>query len=575
MHDLVIRGGTVVSGTGAPAKEADVAVDQGKISAIGKVTDRGREEVDAKGKLVTPGFVDIHTHYDGQATWDPVLAPSSWHGVTTLVMGNCGVGFAPVKPGQEEFLIGLMEGVEDIPGTALHEGIQWAWESFPEYLDALEKMPRSVDVGTQVPHGSVRAYVMGERGAKNEAATTDDVHRMGEIVKEAVEAGALGFSMSRTLVHRAVDGEVVPGTHATEDEIFGICRHLGTLGRGLVELAPAGVQGEDMSAPEKEVDWMARLSAEIGRPVSFALVQHDVAPDHWRELLRLCDEAGARGANLRPQVGSRPTTLLIGHPTFHPLSFRPTFGELGLLPFEERMARLREPEIRARILSETSVYPVPQLEVVMDMIENGLDKVFRLGDPPCYEPAPEESLAAVAKREGRDPYDLLYDWLLELDGRQLLMLTLLGYSNYDLEPTREMLEHPRTAFGLGDGGAHCGAICDASMTTSLLEHWTKGRTRGPRLTVEQAVKKMTSDTAALYGLTDRGRLETGLKADLNVIDFDRLSLALPEVANDLPAGAGRLVQRARGYDATIVSGEITFRDGEHTGALPGRLVRGR
>ena len=275
-------------------------------------------------------------------------------------------------------------------------------------------------------------------------------------------------------------------------------------------------------------------------------MQHDIAPDHWRELLRLCDEAATHGADLRPQVGSRPTTLLIGHPTFHPLSFRPTFGTLGLLPFEERIARLRDPEIRRAILSEESVYPIAQLEVVMDMIENGLDKVFRLGDPPCYEPAPEESLAATAEREGRDPYDLLYDWLLELDGHQLLMLTLLGYSNYDLEPTRTMLEHPRTAFGLGDGGAHCGAICDASMTTSLLEHWTKRRTRGPRLSVEQVVRKMTSDTANLYGLRDRGLLEVGRKADLNIIDFDRLSLALPTVANDLPAGAGRLVQRARG-----------------------------
>ncbi len=575
MHDLVIRDATVVDGTGAAPRDADVAVDDGKISAVGEVSGRGKEELSAKGKLVTPGWVDIHTHYDGQATWDPLLTPSCWHGVTTVVMGNCGVGFAPVRPTEREFLIGLMEGVEDIPGTALHEGIDWQWETFPEYLDALERMPRALDIATQVPHGAVRTYVMGERGAKNEPATARDIVEMAAIVKEAISAGALGFSMSRTLVHRAVDGEVVPGTHATEDELFGICRTLGELGKGLVELAPAGVQGEDMSAPDKEIDWMARLSAEIKRPVSFALVQHDVAPDDWRRLLELCAEAERNtGAMLRPQVGSRPTTLLIGHSTFHPFSFRPTYGELGLLSMPERMARLRDPEIRRRILSEDSVYPIPQLEVVMKMIEDGLDKIFRLGDHPNYEPAPEESLAATAAREGRQPYDLLYDWLLELDGRQLLMLTLLGYSNYDLEPTREMLLHPLSAFGLGDGGAHCGAICDASMTTSLLEHWTKSRTRGPKLPLEWAVKKMTSDTASLYGMHDRGELVPGKKADINVIDYDRLSLDLPQLVADLPAGASRLIQKAHGYEATIVAGQTTFREGEHTGALPGRVVRG-
>jgi N-acyl-D-aspartate/D-glutamate deacylase len=565
----------VVDGTGAEPVETDVAIDGGRVAAVGSVAEGGREEIDAKGKIVTPGFVDIHTHYDGQATWDALLTPSSWHGVTTTVMGNCGVGFAPVHPGQESFLIGLMEGVEDIPGTALHEGIEWQWESFPEYLDALEKRPHVLDIGTQVPHGAVRAYVMGERGAKNEPATKQDIERQAEIVREAIQAGALGFSMSRTIVHRAVDGEVVPGTHAAEEEIFGIARVLGELGEGIVELAPAGVQGEDMSAPEKEIDWMRRLSAEIGRPVSFALVQHDVAPTHWRRLLELCDEAGERdGAILRPQVGARPSTLLIGHSSFHPFSFRPSYMELASLPLPERIEKLREPATRARILADESHYPIPQLRVVMEMIENGIDKIFRLGDPPNYEPAPEESLQAVAASQGRDPFDLLYDWLLELDGRQLLMLTLLNYSDYDLEAVRSMLVHPRTAFGLGDGGAHCGAICDASMPTSLLEHWVKSRTRGPRLPIEWAVKKMTADTAALYGLGDRGILAPGRKGDLNVIDLDRLQVQLPEIAYDLPAGAPRFIQRARGYDATIVSGEVTFREGEHTGALPGRLVRG-
>ncbi len=574
MHDLVIRGGTVADGSGEPPVEADVAIEEGRVVAVGTVPGRGAEEIDARGKLVTPGWVDVHTHYDGQVTWDPYLTPSSWHGVTTLVMGNCGVGFAPVHPGQEEFLIGLMEGVEDIPGTALHEGIQWQWESFPEYLDALEKRHYVLDVGTQVPHGAVRGYVMGERGAKNEPASADDIREMAAIVKEAVGAGALGFSMSRTIVHRAVDGEVVPGTHAAEDEIFGICSGLGELGTGVVELAPAGVQGEDMSAPEKEIDWMGRLSEEIGRPVTFALVQHDVEPEHWRRLLELCDEAGARGATLRPQVAARPTTLLIGHSTFHPFSFRPTCQKLAELPLPERVERLRDPEIRRRILSEESVYPIPQLEVVMKMIENGIDKVFRLGDPPSYEPPPEESLQAMAAREGRDPFDLLYDWLLEMDGRQLVMLALLNYSHHDLEPVRAMLEHPRSAFGLGDGGAHCGAICDASMVTSLLSHWTRDRTRGEKIPVERAVRKMTRDTAELYGLRDRGLLRPGMKGDANVIDHDRIGLGLPELVSDLPAGASRFVQRARGYEATIVAGEVTWREGKATGALPGRLVRG-
>ena len=575
MYDLVVRGGTVVDGTGAAPFVADVAIQAGKIAVVGKVTEAGREEIDASGKIVTPGFVDIHTHYDGQATWDSVLTPTAWHGVTTLVMGNCGVGFAPVAPDKHDFLIGLMEGVEDIPGTALHAGIAWEWETFPEYLDALEKRQYAMDIGTQVPHGAVRVYVMGERGAKNEPATPEDIRQQAAIVKEAIAAGALGFSMSRTIVHRAVDGEVVPGTHGAEDEIFGIARTLGELGEGIVELAPAGIQGEDMSAPDKEIDWMRRLSAEIRRPVSFALVQHDVAPKDWKRLLDLCDEAGEKdGAILRPQVSARPNTLLIGHQSFHPFSFRPSYVAMKDLPLAERVEQLRKPEVRAQILGEESFYAVPQMKVVVQMIENGIDKIFRLGDPPNYEPGPEESLKAIAADQGRDPFDLLYDWLLELDGKQLLMLTLLNYSDYNLDAVREMLEHPRTAFGLGDGGAHCGAICDASMTTSLLAHWVKGRTRGPKLDIEVAVKKMTADTAALYGLNDRGQLLPGKKGDLNVIDLERLENQMPEIANDLPAGAGRFIQRARGYEATVVSGTVTFREGQHTGALPGRLVRG-
>ena len=574
MHDLVIRGGELVDGTGAPGREADVAVDAGRIAAVGRGLPAGREEIDARGKLVTPGFVDIHTHYDGQATWDPLLTPSCWHGVTTLVMGNCGVGFAPVRPGQEQFLIGLMEGVEDIPGTALSAGMKWGWETFPEYLDVLEKIPHALDLGTQVGHGPVRAYVMGERGAKNQPATASDIAQMAAIVKEAVAAGALGFSTSRTIVHRAIDGEPVPGTFAAEDELFGIGRGLGELGRGVFELAPAGAMGEDLAAPEKEVAWMRRLSKEIGRPVSFALAQHDAESDLFRRILALCREANAEGSRLAPQVGSRPTMLLIGHQTFHPFSNRPSYKALESLPLSERVARLRDPETRRRILSEPNASTDPRLAVVYALIQQGLHKIFPLGDPPDYEPGPEQSIAAIAKREGRDPFAVLYDQMLELDGRQLLMLGILSYTDGDLEAVREMLEHPDSAFGLGDGGAHCGAICDASMTTFLLTHWARDRRRGPRLPLEWVVRKMTRDTAELYGLCDRGVVAPGRKGDLNVIDQARLQLELPQLVFDLPAGAKRLIQRARGYEATIVAGTVTFREGESTGALPGRLVRG-
>jgi N-acyl-D-amino-acid deacylase len=574
MHDLILRGGTLVDGTGSAPREADVAVSEGRIRAVGRDLGAARETIDARGKLVLPGIVDIHTHYDGQATWDSLLSPSCWHGVTTIVMGNCGVGFAPVRPGDEDFLIALMEGVEDIPGTALSAGMKWGWETFPEYLDALERIPHAVDLGTQVPHGAVRAYVMGERGAKNEPATRADIDAMAAIVRAGILAGALGFSTSRTIVHRAIDGEPVPGTFAAEDELFGIGRVLRELGRGLFELAPAGVMGEDLAAPAKEVAWMRKLSAEIGRPVSFALSQHDVDKDQFRAILEHCGEANAAGAQLAPQVGSRPTMLLIGHQTFHPFTYRPTYQSLAELPLAERVAKLRDPEIKRRILAEKSVMPDPRIAVVVGMIENGLAKVFPLGDPPNYEPAPEASIAAEAARTGRDPYEVLYDRMLELDGRQLLMLAILSYSDGDLEALREMLEHPASAFGLGDGGAHCGAICDASMTTFLLTHWARDRSRGPKLPVEWVVRKMTRDTAWLYGLRDRGVVAPGMKADLNVIDWDRLELALPELVHDLPAGARRLVQRARGYEATLVSGIVTMRDGEHTGALPGQVIRG-
>jgi len=569
VHDLVIRNGRIVDGTGAPAFDGDVAIDDGVITAVGRVEVPGREEIDATAKVVTPGFVDVHTHYDGQVTWDPTLAPSSWHGVTTIVMGNCGVGFAPAAPDRHQWLIGLMEGVEDIPGTALAEGIRWGWETFPEFLDFLDTQPLMLDVGTQVPHGAVRGYVMGDRGARNEPATPDDIAAMARIVREGIEAGALGVSTSRTLAHRAIDGEPVPGTFAAEDELFALGRALADAGTGVFELAPAGVMGEDLAGPGREMEWMVRLAEETGRPVSFSLVQHDLDPDQWKAMLDLAGAANDRGVPIRPQVAGRPIGLLLGLQTFHALRDRPSYQEIAGLALAERVAAMRDPQRRARILGET-----PAADPAMAFVGLGLDRTFPLGDPPDYEPDPSESIAAHAERQGRDPWELYYDLLLEDDGRQLLLRPLLGYARFTQEPIREMLAHPATVLGLGDGGAHVGAICDASVETYMLTHWVRDRSRGERLPLELVVHKMTGATAALYGLNDRGALTVGKKGDVNVIDLDRLTLRRPVMAHDLPAGAARLLQSAEGYSATIVSGEVVMRDGVDTGARPGALLRG-
>ena len=568
MHDLVIRGGTVVDGTGAPRRTADVAVDGGRISAVGSLAGAARRTLDADGLVVTPGVVDVHTHYDGQVTWDPFLTPSAWHGVTTVVMGNCGVGFAPVRPGSEAWLVQLMEGVEDIPGTALTEGITWGWETFPEYLDAVERLPHTVDIGTQVPHGAVRAYVMGDRGARNEAATADDIAAMAGLVEQGIEAGALGFSTSRTIVHRAVDGEPVPGTFAAEDELFGIGRVLARLGRGVFELAPAGAMGEDLAAPEREVAWMRRLSAEIHRPVSFALLQVNNAPDLWRDILRLAREATAEGADLRPQVAGRALNILLGFQTFHPFRNRPSYQAIADLPLAERITHLRKDEVRQSILAEGGAD-----DPLLAMIGGGSTaRMFPLGEPPDYEPTPDKSVAAIAAREARPEEEVLYDLMLRHDGRELVLFTLGGYSHGNLDDMREMLLHPNAALGLSDGGAHCGAICDASAPTFMLSHWARDRVDG--LPLELVVKRMTSDTARLYGLEDRGVIGAGYRADLNLVDLENLNLRLPEMVFDLPGGARRLIQRADGWKATICGGETTLEDGEHTDARPGRHVRG-
>jgi N-acyl-D-aspartate/D-glutamate deacylase len=565
MHDLVLRGGTIVDGTGGPARTGDVAIDGDRVASVGGAAGGGRREIDARGLVVAPGWVDIHTHYDAQVAWDPYLTPSGWHGVTTLVMGNCGVGFAPVRPDRREWVIGLMEGVEDIPGATITAGMPWEWETFPEYLDALERRPRALDVAAQVPHGAVRAYVMNERGARNQPATTEDIAAMAAIVRDAIAAGAVGFSTSRTLLHRAIDGEPVPGTFAAADELLGIGAVLGELGRGVFELA------SDLTAEDDELAWMRKLSRETGRPVSFALLQNDLDPGQWRRLLDAAAAASKEGARLVPQIAIRPTSLLIGlQGTAHPFMFHPSYQDIAGLPLAERVRRMRDPEVRRAILAERVQIDFP----LADLVFRGFHKMFPLGDPPDYEPAPDASVAAIAAREGRTPEEVAYDLLLGRDGRELLYLPLLNYSQFDFEPIREMLLDPHTIIGLGDGGAHCGIICDASAPTYLLTHWVRDRKRGARLPLEHIVHRQTMETARLYGLDDRGTLAPGMKADVNLIDLDALALLPPEMVFDLPGDGRRLIQRVTGYRATVKNGAIVFENGEPTGTLPGSLVRG-
>ncbi len=564
MHDLVIRNGSVVDGSGAPARTADVAIDGERVTAVGRVEEKGRREIDAAGRLVTPGFVDIHTHYDGQVTWDPEVTPSSWHGVTTIVMGNCGVGFAPAQPAKRDWLIQLMEGVEDIPGTALDEGMTWNWETFPEYLDEIERMARVLDVSALVPHGAVRAYVMGERGGANAEATTDEIELMAKLVQEAVEAGAAGFSTTRTILHRAKDGELAEGTLASADELIAIGRGMGRAGAGVFEMA------SDMFDADAEFAWMTTVARESGRPVTFNCLQDDIRPEHWRRLIELADAAAAEGARIVPQVAGRPACILLGwDTTANPFVFHKAWQEIAGLPREERRARLRTPEVREAMLAEN-----PQLEGIAAFLTSSYHKLFPLGDPPEYEPAPSESLQAVAAREGTTPQALAYDHMLSQDGQGLLYLPLLGYAHGDFGALHEMLVHPSTVLGLGDGGAHCGILCDASLPSYMLSHWVRDRSRGERLGLEQAVHLQTRRTAALYGFDDRGLLAPGYLADVNVIDFDALAIEAPEIVYDLPAGGRRVIQRSRGYAATVKRGVVVRQDDESTGERPGRLLRG-
>jgi N-acyl-D-aspartate/D-glutamate deacylase len=562
MHELVIRGGTVVDGTGASAPvTADIAIADGVITEVGRVDGTSARTIDADGLLVTPGWVDIHTHYDGQVTWDPEVTPSSWHGATTVVMGNCGVGFAPVRKGQESFLIELMEGVEDIPGTALHEGITWEWESFAEYLDALEAAPRVLDVAAQVPHAAVRAYVLGDRA--HDEASVDEIAEMAKVTQHALEAGAIGFTTSRTILHRSKHG-LVPGTAVPPDELLAIGDAVAAAGHGVIELV------SDLQGAGAERLWLEDLASRTGATVTYALAQSPFAPEAYRESLDAADAQAARGLSIVPQVSCRPTGMLFGlQSSLHPFITHPTYRELADLPLAERVARLRQPDVRARLLAEK---PGTDNVIAIGLMTR-FDEFFPLGDPPDYEPAPSTSAAAVAAREGRAPEDVALDWLLERDGKALVFAPLASYVERDHEAIRTMMTHPRTVLGLSDGGAHCGLICDASMTTYVLTHWVRDRARGPRLPLEQAVHLQTGRTAATYGLDDRGTITPGKRADLNLVDFENLRLHEPEMVFDLPANGRRLVQRVDGYVATLVAGEVTFENGQPTGARPGRLVR--
>jgi len=569
MHDLVIRNGTIVDGTGAPAFTGDVAIDNGRIAAVGMIAAKGKEEIDATGLLVTPGFVDIHTHYDGQATWDAELAPSSWHGVTTVVMGNCGVGFAPAAPDKHDWLINLMEGVEDIPGSALAEGMTWGWESFPEYLDVLARMPRTVDVGTHVPHAAVRAYVMGERGARNEAATPDDIAAMARIVEDGLKAGALGFSTSRTVLHRAKDGEVVPGTYANRDELVGIGEGIKRAGHGVFEMA------SDLNPCAEEFEWMEAVSRETGMPVSYALLQALGDNEGWRDQIRRTEEANARGARVTAQIALRGTGLLLNwRGTAHPFVARASWLAIAGKPWAEQWAALNDPAFKARLLADPVAPPGLPLNALSNKLFQGWDSQYRIGDDPDYEPPAEDSIAAIAAREGRDPAELAYEIMMEDEGRGFIYLPILNYTDGHLDHVGELLAHRDTLVSLSDGGAHCGTICDAASTTFMLTHWVRDRSRGAKLSLEQAIHRQTAHTAAAYGLFDRGALKPGLAGDVNLIDLKRLRLLKPYLAFDLPAGGKRLLQKAEGYVATIKSGKVTFREGVATGERPGTLIRG-
>lgn len=569
--DLIIRNGTILDGTGKARFSGDVAVKDGVIAQVGEVHGDADDEIDAGGHLITPGFVDIHTHYDGQATWDQEMAPSSWHGVTTVIMGNCGVGFAPAKPDRHEWLISLMEGVEDIPGTALAEGMTWDWETFPEYLDALEKLPRTVDVGTHVPHGAVRAYVLGDREQPGAVPTADDMAKMSEIVEEGVRAGALGFSTSRTVLHKSVDGELVPGTTATPEELMTIGRAMGRVGYGVFEMA------SDLQRDWNEFEWMGNLSRETGLPVTFAALQSIAKEIPLDEQISTMRAENDNGANIVAQIALRGNGIIMAwQGSVNPFVYRPSWQAISDLPWNKQKAKLVDPAFKAQLLSEANDYseaPQDILPVVM-VVTQGWALQYEMDPDFDYEPEQSASLNSRANGKGIDPQEYAYDLMCSDDGKGFIYLPILNYADGNLDFLHALQQSDDCVNSLSDGGAHCGTICDAASPTFMLEHWVRDRKRGNRISLELAIKRQCLDTAKLYGLEDRGVIAPGYLADINIIDFDRLKLGKPWLAFDLPAGGKRLLQKADGYVATIKNGEVTFREGKWTGSTPGGLIRG-
>ena len=562
--DLVIRGGNIADGLGGNLFEADIAIKDGRISEVGKVSAKGKEEIDARSKLVTPGFVDVHTHYDGQVTWSQDVTPSSQNGVTTAVMGNCGVGFAPCKPADHVRLIQLMEGVEDIPEPVLSAGIPWEWESFPDYMGWLSKRSFDMDIGAQLPHAALRVYVMGERGARRDPSTPEDNKAMAALASDAVRAGALGFSTSRTLNHRTSTGDFTPTLKAGEDELTAIAAAMHGQGRSVLQFVL------DLSTINEDLPMMLRVAENTKCPIAFSITQNDKAPRRWRQTLDTINEATARGLSITAQIAARPVGLLLGlELSRNPFQTHPSYRAIANLPFVERLARLHQPEVRAAILSESATATDDPL-----FFRPNYDKMYLLGNPPDYEQPTENALGAQARRQGRKPEELAYEAMLSDHGRGMLYVPFLNYADGNLDATREMLTDPNSVPGLSDGGAHCGIICDASFPTYLLTHWTRDRSRGEKLSIPFVVAAQSRKTALSVGLYDRGVIARGFKADVNVIDYDRLHLHPPKVHYDLPVGGRRLLQRVDGYDATIVSGVVTQRGGKATGARPGRLVRG-